>query len=266
MRRQQTISSLVYNYLYPTPGPDDPPNFAAHLSRNLIGEVRIETARFYGSLDTVEARYPGLNYSHIPHRKRLSYFPHHARLFEAFDALDLTESEIASLVRWEGSLWARQRYERDEGIIVRDTTGDEILPWVRTPERDPQNITIKTNIEVEIEEVDPMSEHGVLADEMVMDESGNVEMEDDSEDEVETSIGIDLNQRLMAAAEVAGEQGIPAGAVDPEWEAYLKEAAERGGFLGDYPTGFLAAYTARHVASQASASRTILPPTPPSAS
>ena len=74
MHRKQHIQTLVYNNLFPNPRPEDPATFSAHLSKNLVGEVRIETATFYGSLDTVEARYPGLNYSHPPHRKRLGRF------------------------------------------------------------------------------------------------------------------------------------------------------------------------------------------------
>ncbi|KAG9382913.1 hypothetical protein PtrSN002B_003114 [Pyrenophora tritici-repentis] len=130
MHRKNPISVLVYNTLFPTPSPTDPPSFSAHLSKNLVGEVRIETANFYGSLDTIEARYPGLNYAFQPHRKRLGRFPHHKRLFEAFDRLGLTEAEIQGFCRWEGTLWARERYERDEGVRVVDTTGVEIGAWV----------------------------------------------------------------------------------------------------------------------------------------
>jgi hypothetical protein len=130
MHRKTPISVLVYNTLFPAPTPTDPPSFSAHLSKNLVGEVRIETATFYGSLDTTEARYPGLNYAHAPHRKRLGRFPHHKRLFEAFDSLRLTDSEIQGFCRWEGTLWARERYERDEGQKVEDTTGDGITEWV----------------------------------------------------------------------------------------------------------------------------------------
>ncbi|KIW08798.1 uncharacterized protein PV09_00732 [Verruconis gallopava] len=159
MRREQSIATIVYNHLFPSPTPSDPPDFASHLAKNLVAEVRIETQRFYGGLETVEARYPGLNYSHPPHRKRLGRFPHHARLFKAFDELGLTEHEISMLCRWEGTLWARQRYERDEGIKVVDTTGMEIGPYVdrrrvqkRSRRSSPRGIKVKTHIEVEIED------------------------------------------------------------------------------------------------------------------
>src|ERR1700761_9595376 len=135
MRRQHSIHQLVYSHLFPNPSPSDPPDFSGHLIRNLITEVRIETHRFYGGLETIEAKYPGLNYAYPPHRNRLSRFPHHARLFEAFDNLGLTPYEIGELCKWEGTLWARQRYERDEGVNVMDTTGSEIKPWVRGKNR-----------------------------------------------------------------------------------------------------------------------------------
>ncbi|KAF2189185.1 hypothetical protein K469DRAFT_563034 [Zopfia rhizophila CBS 207.26] len=209
MHRKNPISVLVYNALFPNPSATDPPTFSAHLSKNLVGEVRIETATFYGSLDTIEARYPGLNYAYAPHRKRLGRFPHHKKLFEAFDRLGLTESEIQGFCRWEGTLWARERYERDEGVKVRDTTGMEIGEWVdRRKHRTSRNqgINVKTDIE-----------RGV--DTEMRDE------EEESEDEDE-SVGFELNRRLLHAAAMR-EQGVNV-AMDPEWEQFLKDAQERG--------------------------------------
>ncbi|KAJ4350795.1 hypothetical protein N0V95_004407 [Ascochyta clinopodiicola] len=233
MHRKNPISVLVYNTLFPSPLPTDPPSFSAHLSKNLVGEVRIETANFYGSLDTIEARYPGLNYAHGPHRKRLGRFPHHRRLFEAFDRLGLTESEIQGFCRWEGTLWARERYERDEGVRVVDTTGMEIGAWVdnrhsRLANR--KGINVKTDIEVEIERVPTTAEgageprHAAADTEMADTESED--SEDDAQDHLDASVGFELNARLLHAAALR-DQGanVP---MDPEWEAYLKEAQERG--------------------------------------
>ncbi|KAH6642975.1 hypothetical protein C7974DRAFT_328746 [Boeremia exigua] len=223
MHRKNPISVLVYSQLFPSPSPTDPPSFSAHLSKNLVGEVRIETANFYGSLDTIEARYPGLNYAHGPHRKRLGRFPHHRRLFDAFDRLGLTESEIQGFCRWEGTLWARERYERDEGVKVVDTTGMEIGEWVdnrhsRLASR--KGINVKTDIEVEIERPRRPRDRDT---EMADTES---ESEDDAHDELDASVGFELNARLLHAAALR-DQGanVP---MDPEWEAYLKEAQERG--------------------------------------
>ncbi|KAF4550711.1 Hypothetical protein D9617_16g015000 [Elsinoe fawcettii] len=130
MHRKVPVTTLLYQYLYPRPTSNDPNNFSNHLARNLIPEIRIETARFYGSLDSVEARYPGLNYTHIPHVRRLASFPHHARLFRAIKALGITDCEVLDMARWEGTLWARERFEKDEGVRVLDTTGDDIVDWV----------------------------------------------------------------------------------------------------------------------------------------
>jgi hypothetical protein len=225
MHRKIPISVLVYQELFPNPSPTDPPSFSAHLTKNLVGEVRIETATFYGSLDTIEARYPGLNYAHAPHRKRLGRFPHHKRLFEAFDKLGLTESEIQGFCRWEGTLWARERYERDEGVKVRDTTGVEIGEWVdRRRHRNAtssRRINVKTDIEVEIEEV--------AASEQATDlRQPDTEMMDDDDvsEEEDESVGLELNQRLLRAAAMR-EQGVIVN-MDPMWEQYLKEAQERG--------------------------------------
>ena len=249
MRREHSISSLVYHHLFPHPTPSDPPDFATHLAKHLVAEVRIETQRFYGGLETVEARYPGLNYSHPPHRKRLSRFPHHARLFRAFDELGLTEHEIGMLCRWEGTLWARQRYERDEGITVQDTTGCEIQPWVdRRPKRDRRKagekrasqIKVKTDIEVEISDRTSANGRGGMAsaqavsasrmrdqpvDETMLDADAQAE---ESDDDIE-GMGIELNARLIAAVAAREQQGLGSDiALDPAWEAFLKEAAENG--------------------------------------
>jgi hypothetical protein len=238
---------MVYNQLFPNPGPSDPPSFSAHLTKNLVGEVRIETATFYGSLDTIEARYPGLNYAHPAHRKRLGRFPNHKRLFEAFDKLGLTESEIQGFCRWEGTLWARERYERDEGVKVRDTTGEEIGEWVDTRKKGPRTgaqnkgINVKTDIEVEIEEVTaedtitrsassrPIdTEMRDELDEDDNDEAAVTTEDDDDEDPLHNeSVGFALNQRLLQAAAMR-ERGVEDVIMDPEWEQFLKEAQERG--------------------------------------
>jgi hypothetical protein len=50
MRRQTPIAHLLHDYLFPPHirTTNDPPSFAAHLARNLVPEVRIEVATFYG--------------------------------------------------------------------------------------------------------------------------------------------------------------------------------------------------------------------------
>jgi hypothetical protein len=238
MHRKQTTAQVVYQHLYPTPSPTDPQNFAQHLSKNLVGEVRIETATFYGSLDTIEARYPGLNYSYGPHRRRLGRFPHHARLFKAFDDLGLTEHEIAQLCRWEGTLWARERYERDEGVKVRDTTGQDIGPWVdrRKEQRKQKAINVKTDIEVEIAPVRPNTQpqrQEEEQDEVMEDDDRRQDDEDDMDEEQDdgedsddefASVAPELHQRLVQAAALR-DNGVNV-SIDPEWEQYMKEQRE----------------------------------------
>lgn len=233
MRRQTSVASLLYTHLFPSPGPSDPPNFQTHLARNLIPEIRIETATFYGSLDSIEARYPGLNYCHGPHRMRLGRFPHHARLFAVIDELGVTDQEVMDLVRWEGTLWARQRFERDEGVKVKDTTGDGIADWIDPRMRSKQKGSIRVQTEVEITEgrhpVDMLIDDDNDQDALDQDVEND---DDDDEDDVGEniqSIGHELNRRLLAAI-AARQQGLNV-EMDPEFEAYLKELVESGNLL-----------------------------------
>jgi hypothetical protein len=253
MRRQTPIAHQLYAYLFPRPTSNDPPTFSAHLARNLVPEVRIEVATFYGDLNSAEARYPGLNYCHPPHRMRLGRFKHHRRLFDAFDTLGLTYNEVQDFCCWEGTKWARERYEKDEGVTVIDTTGDEIGPYVDRRElrnaaeqQRRQSITRKTDIEVIVEEAQRMGSsvsrrqlppQPVEEDEEEMNDADS-EGEDDSETVHEAQ---DLNapqeqhatytdrrrvdqavtQRIISAY----QQGL---SLPPEIEQYLKEQCERG--------------------------------------
>jgi hypothetical protein len=152
MRRQTPIAHLLYAHLFPRPRDDDPPSFAAHLALNLVQEVRVEVGLFYGDLVTIEAKYPGLDYCYGPHRMRLGRFPHHARLFAAFDELNLTYQEIQDFCCWEGTRWARERYEKDEGCTIEDTTGDHIPLFVDPKQRQNElrrgSIVRKTDISI----------------------------------------------------------------------------------------------------------------------
>jgi hypothetical protein len=207
------IDQLVYDCMFPKPKPSDPQNFQGLLSRQLVPEVRLETQAFYGHLSNQEAKYPGLDYSYQPHRVRLSRYPWHRRLFRAMDNLGLTNSEIAGLTKWEGTRWAKERYEREQGIVIRDTTADCIADWVEpelrvagTPQADPYGM----------EEIQDGGD----------EEDNDMEDMEDSDTEIQ-SVGVELNERLRAEA-AAREAGFPATVMDPEWEEYLKEAAEAG--------------------------------------
>ncbi len=131
---------------------------------------------------------------------------------------------------------------------MRDTTGSEIQPWVdRRPKRDrwkasekrASQIKVKTDIEVEIS--DRASAHGrpgtasaqavSPGDEIMLDASAHPEESDEDEDDDDDieSVGIELNARLIAAIAAREQQGLGSDiALDPAWEAFLKEAAENG--------------------------------------
>ncbi|KAK5737783.1 hypothetical protein LTR17_006431 [Elasticomyces elasticus] len=244
MRRQTPIAHALYAHLFPHPTPNDPPSFSAHLARNLVPEVRIEVATFYGDLNSVEARYPGLNYCYPPHRMRLGRFKHHRRLFDAFDSLTLTYGEVQEFCCWEGTKWARERYEKDEGIKVEDTTGDDIKPYVDRRELRQEefarrhSIHRQTDISVIVEEADGvLSSHPAEEDEEMSDESEAEVAENGDAAEIEAHVEAvaaqqhiqevesrrdqAVTQRIIAAWEQG--QSLPA-----EIEQYLKEQSDRG--------------------------------------
>jgi hypothetical protein len=116
--KAQPVEKLVHEHLFPRARATDPDNFLAFVNRHLLSEVRAETQAFYGHLDTQESKYPGLDYNHRIHRIRLSRYPWHRRLFRAFDALGLTPAEISNLTRWEGTKWAKEKYEEEHGVKI----------------------------------------------------------------------------------------------------------------------------------------------------
>ncbi|KAL2821378.1 hypothetical protein BDW59DRAFT_110672 [Aspergillus cavernicola] len=226
-----SLAQIVHRAAFPRQRTSDPATFAAHIALNLVPEVRIETSTFYGSLDSVEAQYPGLDYSYGPHRMRLSRFPWHRKLFRVFDELGLSEEEMSFLCRWEGTKSARQRYEKEEGIKVRDTTADAIRPASPSPrpsiifhvEDGPEPVC---EAEVKI----PAYEGAEVQNGTIDDRGVDCELqegEESSDDEIE-SCGVELNHRLIAAT-AARERGanVP---LDADWEQWLKEAGERGSY------------------------------------
>ncbi|KAH8906054.1 hypothetical protein BR93DRAFT_969277 [Coniochaeta sp. PMI_546] len=190
------VDQLVYEYMFPKPRASDPQNFTVLLQRHLVLEVRQEVHSFYGHLDTPEAKYPGLDYCHPTHRIRLSRWQWHRRLFRAFDGLRLTPNEIAGLTKWEGTKWAKERYEKEQGITILDTAGDDIAGGPE--QRD--------------------FEHGDGVDET---------MAEDSDEELE-SVAVDLNERLAERVALRTVSGDHSMALDEEWERWLKEAIETG--------------------------------------
>ncbi|KAI5864785.1 hypothetical protein GGS23DRAFT_463424 [Durotheca rogersii] len=208
------VDQLVYECMFPKPRTSEPQNFHTLLHRNLVPEVRQEVHSFYGHLDTQEAKYPGLDYTNRIHRIRLSRWQWHRRLFRAFDSLRLTDYEISTLTKWEGTKWAKERFERDSGITIRDTAFDDIAKWVDPGDR-PQ--TARATPGGDAEELEDAA--------ATLDEDMDGE-EEDSDGEL-TSVGIPLNERLRerAARHEAGETSVP---LDEELEQWLKNAIESG--------------------------------------
>lgn len=255
--KRPAIDQLVYEYMLPRPKASDPPNFSGLLTRFLVFEVRQEVHSFYGHLDTQEAKYPGLDYCHSVHRVRLSRWPWHRRLFRAFDALRLTPAEIAHLTKWEGTKWAKERYEKEQSISIQDTAAEGMpdyrLAGSRLPEQiydidnyaplitGPHPATIyESREELDNCLVGPVSvpahpqvaslrgrgsATGVDRDEAMNDVDGS--NQEDSDDGVTQSIGLQLNEQLRerVAAHNAGDTSQP---LDEDWEQWLKNAIETG--------------------------------------
>lgn len=226
------VEKLVYEHMFPKARASDPDNFQAFLTRYLVGEVRSETQAFYGHLETQEAKYPGLDYANRTHRIRLSRYPWHRRLFRAFDALGLTPAEIANLTRWEGTKWAKEKYELEHGVKIRDTTADGIPTWDDELGRAVGEVKDVTNNDDEAinnedeqeEEEDNDNDNDAGDDrEAAGDDQGD---EEASESEL-LSVGIELNARLRAGA-ARREAGDTNAVLDEEWEQWLKHIIDSG--------------------------------------
>lgn len=216
----RSIDQIVYECMFPKPKSTDPQNFQGLLQRQLVPEVRLETQAFYGHLSSQEAKYPGLDYSYQPHRNRLSRYPWHRRLFRAFDNLKLTNSEIAGLTKWEGTRWAKERFEREQGVVIRDTTSDGIDDWVEPELRVP----MAQGQRADVEDMEDIQED---ERELEVENEGDEDMDEDSDVEIR-SVGLELNERLRAAV-AQREAGDTATVMDEEWEQWLKDAVEAGG-------------------------------------
>ncbi|KAI0473807.1 hypothetical protein GGR56DRAFT_551120 [Xylariaceae sp. FL0804] len=207
----RSTDQLVYEFIFPKPKTSDPQNFQSLLHRHLIVEVRQEVHSFYGHLDTQEAKYPGLDYTHRIHRIRLSRWPWHRKLFRAFDGLRLTHAEIGGLTKWEGTKWAKERFERDSGFTIRDTASDDVGEWVEPEDRAQASRATTRAESADVEEPS--------ADE-------DMEGEDDSEGELENAIRA-MRETLESQLE-GGDRADPLVPLDEEWEQWLKNAIDSG--------------------------------------
>ncbi|KAL7924064.1 hypothetical protein ACQKWADRAFT_287150 [Trichoderma austrokoningii] len=209
--RGRPIEALVYECMFPRPKSLDPQDFQGLVQRSLIPEVRQETHSFYGHLETQEAKYPGLDYTHPTHRIRLSRWSWHRRLFRAFDTLSLTPGEISALTKWEGTKWAKEKFEEEQGIVIRDTAADGLPDWTRPARR----AAAQQGRSVRIHTIDISN----------LDDDENMETE--GSDEELASVGVSLNQHLLAQA-ARREAGDSSAVLDEEWEQWLKNVIESG--------------------------------------
>ena len=145
----------------------------------------------------------------------------------------MTSAEIDTLCRWEGTKYARQKYERDNDTKIRDTTWDEVeqleqrrATAVRTQLRGGADGEARNDRA-------GLNGASLTNEEDEMEDSDEEAFEEESEDELQQSIGVDLNRRLLAATEARarGEEVV----MDEDWEQWLKEAAERSGSLPSIP-------------------------------
>jgi len=211
-----SIQDLVYQKCIPRPKQNEPASFYAHVQRNLVPEVRVEVQNFFGSLEELEAQYPGLDYTFPPHRRRLARYPWHRRLFRAFDELRLTDSEIFALCQWEGTRAAREKYIKETKAEIPDHTFRDIPPLVkgggpRAIFYHYQNGSTQTG--------------GYTKEEYMAEEDSELTEDEDEDLYISRSVGKELNERLYRAAE-ARMRGEPA-VIDGQFEQWMKEALER---------------------------------------
>lgn len=214
--KRPSVHDIVFNRQFPKPKQTEPQNFYAHVQRHLVPEVRIEVQTFYGALDTLEAQYPGLDYTYEPHRKRLSRFPWHRRLFRVFDELRLTRGEILSICQWEGTKSAKDKYEAETGRTIVDTT----LDGVSVAPKDSPKAVVYARLRRQ-PSTETMAHVGAMEQEFP-------EAEHSDEENLDVSVGAHLNHQLMAAA----DGDCPNEGPLEEWLKYMTEReADRDSML-----------------------------------
>jgi hypothetical protein len=215
--KKPSISELVLRKVHRPQKATDNPTFLNLIQRCLVPEVREEVQRYFGKIDCLEAQYPGLDYTLPAHRRRLGIFTWHRRLFRAFDELGLTNSEILSLCTWEGTRAAKERFERESGTTIETTTLDGVA--VADEGVGPRAILHTYS------STSKSRSNGYTQTESSSVGKALTAPEDLSDEEDVESVGVYLNQNLMAAAS-ARARGEPA-RFDQQWEQWMKEALER---------------------------------------
>lgn len=130
MKRETSVGDQIYRIFYPNPKPDDHPSWDAVVRKELAKEARHESRMFYGDDWGNVMQQPGVDYSGRWARTRLKRFPWHKKLFDAFDQLNLTESEIYNLCTWDCTKHALDVAQAaNPGMKLGDDTGDDIPTW-----------------------------------------------------------------------------------------------------------------------------------------
>ncbi|RMZ87352.1 hypothetical protein DV736_g5419, partial [Chaetothyriales sp. CBS 134916] len=246
--KKPSISELVLRKVHRPQKPNDTTTFLQLIQQCLVPEVREEVQRYFGKIDCLEAQYPGLDYTFGPHRRRLAFFPWHRRLFRAFDELGLTSGEILSLCTWEGTRAAKERYERESQTTIEITTLHGV--YQSDAGQRPRGVFHRHSTTARTTSSGRKSGStltpGTAAGKR---REGIEEVSDD--DCIEQSVGLYLNQRLMAAAD-ARERGENV-RFDQQWEQWMKEALDRD---MDLPTIFetIRSVSGRPLSSSSSAS------------
>lgn len=204
--KRPSVHDIVFRRLFPKPKQGDPSNFYTHVQRHLVPEVRIEVQTFYGALDSIEAQYPGLDYTYEPHRRRLARFRYHKELFRIFDELRLTSDEILSICQWEGTKSAKDKYEAETKRTIRDTTMDDIMVAPRT---EPKFTVHAKPVFMRQPSAETMAGIGLM-------EGPLPEAELSEDEELENSVGVQLNEQLMAGSS-------PVQGPLEEWLKYMHE-------------------------------------------
>ncbi|KIW28272.1 uncharacterized protein PV07_07950 [Cladophialophora immunda] len=214
--RKPCIPELIYQRTFPKPKQGDPVSFHAHIQRHIVGEIRVEVQNFYGALDTLEAQYPGLDYTFTPHRRRLSRYPWHRRLFRVFDELGLTDDEILGLCHWEGTRAAKERYEREAGVEVRTTTADDVVAAL--PGNGPRAVFEDLSRPASVDRASSTSETLVATPEKEECKAKDVDTPSSAAEEEFIALLRDTMQSRL--------RGDPS-AMNLAWEQWLKDTLER---------------------------------------
>ena len=223
-----SIERMVHRYLFPHPKSSDPSDFHEFVRKAIVPEVRNETARFYGSVNCLESQYPGLDYASRGHRLRLSQFKWHRRLFTAFDALRLTRKEIYDLCHWEGTKWAKDKYESDHNIVIRNTTWDGVVD--AAPRKYP-TISRGVYMETQAGHLVPAAKSYKRNSTMAGMDAASSHTDDDSEQDsvdgfVDRNADTRHGQPIRSPTDTryrGGHHGISSA-----WDDWMKDATERG--------------------------------------